>query len=147
MNPFTLLYLFYSAKLGSQATIYFIWLVDSTSGTIAFIAAAVAIFSIFPFFHLIVHVFSAEPLYKPAFIAYLCFRWAPNLHGRNPADTSSQLPIRNSMVQAHKGWGLCSSICRRHSLRSSRPPHLPIPVATRSLAQHPHLRRGARSKK
>jgi hypothetical protein len=75
MNSFTLLYLFYSAKLGSQASIYFIWLVDSSSGTIAFIAAAVAIFAIFPFFHVIVHIFSAKPLSSPTFIAYLCFRW------------------------------------------------------------------------
>jgi len=74
MNSFTLLYLFYSAKLGSQASIYFIWLKDSSSGTIAFIAAAVAVFAIFPFFHVIVHVFSAKPLSNSTFIGYLCFR-------------------------------------------------------------------------
>jgi hypothetical protein len=74
MNSFALLYLFYSAKLGSQATIYFIWLVDSSSRTIPFIAAAVAIFAIFPFFHVIVHICSSKPLSNPTFIAYLCFR-------------------------------------------------------------------------
>jgi hypothetical protein len=74
MDSFTILYLFYSAKLGSQASIYFIWLVDSSSRTIAFVAAAVAILAIFPFFHVIVHVFSRRPLSSPAFIAYLCFR-------------------------------------------------------------------------
>lgn len=75
MNSFTLLYLFYSAKLCSQASIYFIWLEDSTSGKIAFIAAAVAVLAIFPFFHVLVHVFSAKPLSNSTFIAYLCFRW------------------------------------------------------------------------
>jgi len=74
MESFTLLYLFYSAKLGCQASIYFIWLVDSSSRTIAFIAAAVAIFGISPFFHVIVHVFASKPLSGPAFIAYLCWR-------------------------------------------------------------------------
>jgi hypothetical protein len=76
MNSFTLLYLFYSAKLSSQASIYFIWLKDSSSETIAFIAAAVAVFAIVPFFHVIVHVFSAKPFSNSTFIAYLCFRWA-----------------------------------------------------------------------
>jgi hypothetical protein len=74
MEPYTLLYLLYSAKLGCQASTYFIWLRDSSSGAIAFIAAAVAIFSIVPFFHFIVHLFLAKPLSNPAFIAYLCFR-------------------------------------------------------------------------
>jgi hypothetical protein len=68
--------MFYSAKLGSQASIYFIWLKDSSSETIAFIAAAVAVLAIVPFFHVIVHVFSAKPFSNSAFIAYLCFRWA-----------------------------------------------------------------------
>jgi hypothetical protein len=74
MNSFTLLYFFYSAKLSSQASIYFIWLVDSSSRTIAFIAAAVAVFAVFPFFHVIVYIFSAKPLSNAIFIAYLCFR-------------------------------------------------------------------------
>jgi hypothetical protein len=90
MHSFTLLYLFYSAKLGSQTSIYFIWLVDSSSRTIAFIAAAVAVFAIFPFFHVIVHVFTAKPLSNSTFIAYLCFRWALSLfHNEFSTDTSS----------------------------------------------------------
>jgi hypothetical protein len=74
MDSFTLLYLLYSVKLGSQASIYFIWLVDSSSRTIAFIAAAMAILAIFPFFHVIIHVVSRKPLSSSAFITYLCFR-------------------------------------------------------------------------
>jgi len=74
MNSFALLYFFYSAKLGSQASIYFIWLEDSSSGKIAFIAAAVAVLAIFPFFHVLVHIFSAKPLSSSTFIGYLCFR-------------------------------------------------------------------------
>ena len=74
MNSFTLLYSLYSAKLSSQASIYFIWLVNPSSRTIAFIAAAVAVLAVFPFFHVLVHVFSAKPLSNPTFIAYLCFR-------------------------------------------------------------------------
>jgi hypothetical protein len=66
--------LIYSAKLGSQASIYFIWLVDSSSRTIAFVAGAVAVLAIFPFIHLIIHVFSRKPLSRSAFMAYLCFR-------------------------------------------------------------------------
>jgi hypothetical protein len=74
MNPFTLLYLLYNAKLSGQASIYFIWLVDSSSRTIAFIAATVAVLAVFPFFHVIVHISSAKPLSYPIFIAYLSFK-------------------------------------------------------------------------
>jgi hypothetical protein len=74
MNSFALLYVLSCAKLSSQASIYFIWLVNPSSRTIAFIAAAVAILAVFPFFHLIVHVFSSKPLSNAIFIAYLCFR-------------------------------------------------------------------------
>jgi hypothetical protein len=74
MDPYTLLYLFYSAKLGFQASIYPIWLRDHSSGTIAFIALVVAAFSAVPFIHSIVHIFLAKPLSNPAFIAYLSFR-------------------------------------------------------------------------
>jgi hypothetical protein len=69
-----ILYLLYSAKLGSQASVYFIWLVDASSRSIAFVAAAVVILAIIPFIHIIVHVFSRGPLSNPAFTAYLCFR-------------------------------------------------------------------------
>jgi hypothetical protein len=49
MNEFTLLYLLYSAKLSIQASIYFIWLAESPSRTIAYIAAAVALLAGLPF--------------------------------------------------------------------------------------------------
>lgn len=74
MNPFALLYILYGAKVCSQASIYFIWLVDSSSMTIAFIAAAVAVLAVFPLSHIIVHVFSAGPLSNPVFTVYLCVR-------------------------------------------------------------------------
>lgn len=89
MDSFTLLYLFYSAKLGCQASIYFVWLVDSTSRTIAFIAAAVALLAIFPLFHVIIHVFRRKPLSRSAFIAYLCSRWDSPAQGMISADMSS----------------------------------------------------------
>lgn len=74
MSFFTIVYLLYSTKLASQASVYFIWLVEPSSRTIPFVAAAVAILASFPFFHIIVHVFTQRPLSSPAFIAYLCFR-------------------------------------------------------------------------
>jgi hypothetical protein len=74
MDSFAILYLLYSAKLGGQASIYFIWLDDSSSRTIAFVAGAVAILAVFPFIHLIIHVFRRKPLSRSAFMAYLCFR-------------------------------------------------------------------------
>jgi hypothetical protein len=79
MNPFTLLYLLYSAKLSIQASIYFIWLADSSSRTIAYIAAAVALLAVSPFFHVIVHVSLAKPLSNSIFIAYLSFRCESSL--------------------------------------------------------------------
>jgi hypothetical protein len=75
MTSFALLYFLYGAKLCSQASIYFIWLVDSSSRAITFIAATVAILAVFPFFHVIVYVFLAKPLSSQSLVAYLCFRF------------------------------------------------------------------------
>ncbi|KFY78757.1 hypothetical protein V499_02142 [Pseudogymnoascus sp. VKM F-103] len=72
MSSFALLYFLYGVKLCSQASIYFIWLVDSSSEAITFIAATVAVLAVFPFFHVIVHVFLAKPLSSQGFVAYLC---------------------------------------------------------------------------
>ncbi|KFZ04467.1 hypothetical protein V502_10127, partial [Pseudogymnoascus sp. VKM F-4520 (FW-2644)] len=55
-----------------QASIYFIWLADSSSRAITFIAATVAVLAVFPFFHVIVYVFLAKPLSCQSFVAYLC---------------------------------------------------------------------------
>lgn len=75
MSSFALLYFLYGVKLCSQASIYFIWLVDSSSEAITFIAATVAVLAVFPFFHVIVHVFLAKPLSSQGFVAYLCIRF------------------------------------------------------------------------
>ncbi|KAL5344404.1 hypothetical protein ACLOAV_010664 [Pseudogymnoascus australis] len=72
MSSFALLYFLYGAKLCSQGSIYFIWLVDTSSRAITFIAATVAVLAVFPFFHVIVYVFLAKPLSCQAFVAYLC---------------------------------------------------------------------------
>ena len=95
-NSFTLLYLFYSAKLGSQVSIYFIWLVDWED---RIHSRSCPVFAIIPFFHVIVHVFSAKPLSNSTFIAYLCFRRALSLfHNEFSNDISSKLPARNPLV-------------------------------------------------
>ncbi|KAH8674855.1 hypothetical protein BGZ60DRAFT_404944 [Tricladium varicosporioides] len=100
MHSFTLLYVLYSAKLSSQASIYFIWLVDSSSRTIAFIAAAAAVLAVFPFFHVIVHVFSAKPLSNPTFIAYLCFSFLLAILWFKPTQDGEQRVLPFAVVTA-----------------------------------------------
>ncbi|KFY02071.1 hypothetical protein O988_02372 [Pseudogymnoascus sp. VKM F-3808] len=72
MDSFALLYFLYGAKICSQTSIYFIWLLDSSNRTITFTVSVVAILAVFPFFHVITHVFLAKPLSSQAFVAYLC---------------------------------------------------------------------------
>jgi hypothetical protein len=100
------------------------------------LAAAVAVFAIFAFFHVIVHVFSAKLLSNSTFIAYLCFRWALSLfHNEFSTDISSKLPACNPFgTSLHK----MESGVFFHSryLRSSRPLHLPLPEANWPLARH-----------
>ncbi|KFY17818.1 hypothetical protein V492_00374 [Pseudogymnoascus sp. VKM F-4246] len=72
MNSFALLYFLYGAKLCSQTSIYFIWLLDSSNRAITFTVAVVAVLAVFPFFHVIVHVFLGKPLSSQTFVAYLC---------------------------------------------------------------------------
>ncbi|KAH6704275.1 hypothetical protein BKA61DRAFT_581506 [Leptodontidium sp. MPI-SDFR-AT-0119] len=73
MDSFTLLYLFYFAKLGSQSSTWFIWRAHSTSTSIPYIAAVATPLAVVPLFHVIVHISMSKPLSSPSLVAYFCF--------------------------------------------------------------------------
>lgn len=76
MDVTTILYICYFAKALAEFSVYFVWLVDSTSKTIQYIAAVVTLLAICPFFHVTTLALSTRPtlvLSETYFIAYLCF--------------------------------------------------------------------------
>ena len=77
MDASALFYICYFAKALAQAIIFFIWLADSTSETIQYIAAVVTLLAICPFFHVTTQALSTRPTLvfsATYFKAYLCFR-------------------------------------------------------------------------
>ncbi|KAH7363959.1 hypothetical protein BKA65DRAFT_125916 [Rhexocercosporidium sp. MPI-PUGE-AT-0058] len=73
MDSFTLLYLFYIAKLGFQSSTWYICQAHSTSPSIPYIAAAVTTLAVIPLFHVIVHISMSKPLSSTFIVAYFCF--------------------------------------------------------------------------
>lgn len=145
MNPFSLLYILYCAKLCSQASIYFIWLVDSSSGTIASIAAVVAVLQCFRS-STSSFMFSL-PSHSPIQVSLYTYA-----SGRCPFLTSCLLlmsslsPARNSVVPAYARWRAAgSSICVGYRIRPPRPPHLSFSAENQSLARYSHSRCRART--
>ncbi|KAF8852981.1 hypothetical protein BDZ45DRAFT_729829 [Acephala macrosclerotiorum] len=74
MKAINFLYVFYLAKVAIQSYVSFAWLENRLIATITY-AASVAVLSVVPLFHVIIHMTKKAPLSDLAVIIYLCLSY------------------------------------------------------------------------